>query len=271
MHEVDCHFESSGASAHSRHSPSKKASDAAEAAPLGSLARIVETEILPRAQMEPTPAKLMSEHQLVPDLLANLVLRGDSDDAWAFVKALGRAGVAPREIMIAAIAPAARRLGELWESDACDFMQVTVGLQRLQGLLRNLDPEEEQSVDRKPTAPAILLAAAPGENHLLGVQLIASLFAAEGWRVERTNAEACARLLADQWFDAIGFSINCEQFFDGLRSAIGEARLASQNPGLRVLVGGSIFASNPELGQKMGADNVAPDFETAVYLARILL
>jgi hypothetical protein len=52
---------------------------------------------------------------------------------------------------------------------------------------------------------------------------------------------------------------------------IGEARLASQNPGVRVLVGGSIFASNPEIGQKLGADNVAPDFETAVYLARILL
>jgi len=47
--------------------------------------------------------------------------------------------------------------------------------------------------------------------------------------------------------------------------------LASQNPGVRVLVGGSIFASNPEIGQKLGADNVAPDFETAVYLARILL
>ena len=256
MQEVDCHFENSGASAHSRHSPSKKTSDAAEVAiPRGcsSLSRFVETDILPRVQMELAPATLMSEHRLVPDLLANLVLRGDSDDAWAFVKALARAGVAPREIMIAAIAPAARCLGELWESDACDFMQVTVGLQRLQGLLRNLDPEEEQRVDRKPKAPAILLSAAQGENHLLGVQMIASLFASEGWRVERTNAEACARRLADQWFDAAGFSVNCERFFEGLRLTIGEARLASQNPGLRVLVGGSIFASNPEIGQKIGA------------------
>lgn len=274
MQEVDCHFENSGAPAHSRASPLKKSSDASEAAAArgcSSLARIVETDILPRAQMELAPEKLMSEHRLVPDLLANLVLRGDSDDAWAFVKALARAGVAPREIMITAIAPAARRLGELWDSDACDFMQVTVGLQRLQGLLRNLDPEEEQSVDRKPRAPAILLSAARGENHLLGVQMIASLFASEGWRVERASAEACARRLADQWFDAVGFSVNCERFFDGLRLMIGEARLASQNPGVRVLVGGSIFASNPEIGQKLGADNVAPDFETAVYLARILL
>jgi methanogenic corrinoid protein MtbC1 len=204
-------------------------------------------------------------------LLANLVLRGDSDEAWAFVEARIRDGVAPRTIMTAAIAPAARRLGELWESDACDFMQATVGLRRLQGLLRGLDPEEDRGVDRTGKAPAILFSAAPGENHLLGVQMVASLFSSEGWRVERTDPEACSRRLSEQWFDAIGFSVNCERFFDGLRLTIRRARLASQNPALRVLVGGSIFASDPEIGRKMGADDVAPDFETAIYLSRILL
>jgi len=220
---------------------------------------------------QPTPTKLMSQTRFDADFLANLVLRGDNNEAWAFMEALARAGVTPLDIMIAAIAPAARRLGELWESDACDFMQVTVALQRLQGLLRNLEPEEDRGPDRIGKAPAILLLAAPGENHLLGVQMVASLFASEGWRVERTDAEACSRRLAEQWFDAVGFSLNCERFIDGLRLTIGQARLASQNPGLRVLVGGSIFACNPEIGPKMGADNVAPDFETAVYLARILL
>jgi hypothetical protein len=116
-----------------------------------------------------------------------------------------------------------------------------------------------------------LFSAAPGENHLLGVQMVASLFSSEGWRVERTDPEACSRRLSEQWFDAIGFSVNCERFFDGLRLTIRRARLASQNPALRVLVGGSIFASDPEIGRKMGADDVAPDFETAIYLSRILL
>ena len=101
--------------------------------------------------------------------------------------------------------------------------------------------------------------------------MVASLFASEGWRVERTDAEACTRRLAEQWFDAIGFSVNCERFVDGLRLTIAQARLVSQNPRLRVLVGGSILASHPEIGQKVGADDVAPDFETAIYLARILL
>ena len=266
MQEVDCHFESSSASAPSRRSPSQERPDS-------SLAQIVETDIAPRLLMvnQPAPAKLMSECRLDPDLLAKLVIRGDNDEAWAFVEALARDGVTPRTIMIEAIAPAARRLGELWESDACDFMQVTVGLQRLQGLLRNLDSEEDRGVDRTRKAPSILLLAAPGEQHLLGVQMVASLFASEGWRVERTDAEAFSRRLNQQWFDAIGFSVNCERFFDGLHLTIGQARLASQNRRLRVLVGGSIFASRPELVQKMGADAAAADFETAVYLSRILL
>ena len=254
MQEVDCHFESSGAAAHSRHSPVEKSATLSQ-----------------RAPQQPANSKLMSISRLDADLLANFVLRRDSDDAWGYVEAMVRDGVAPRTIMTTVIAPAARRLGQLWENDACDFMQVTVGLQRLQGFLRNLDPEEDRSVDRTGRAPAILLLAAPGENHLLGVQMVASLFASEGWRVERTDAEACKRRLAEQWFDAIGFSVNCERFVDGLRLTIGQARRVSQNPRLRVLVGGSILASNPEIGQKVGADDVAPDFETAIYLARILL
>ena len=254
MQDVDCHFDSSGAAAHPRHSPVEKSATSSQ-----------------RVHKLPTKLKLMSESRLDADLLANLVLRGDRDDAWAFVEAMVRDGVAPRAIMATVIAPAARRLGQLWENDACDFMQVTVGLQRLQGFLRNLDPQEDRIVDRTGRAPAILLLAAPGENHLLGVQMVASLFASEGWRAERTDAEACLRRLAEQWFDAVGFSVNCERFVDDLRLKIGQARMISQNPRLRVLVGGSILASNPDIGQKLGADNLAPDFETAVYLARILL
>jgi len=254
MQEVDCHFESTDAGAHSRHSAMEKSA---------ALSKM--------AYQQPATSKLRSESRLDADLLANLVLRGDRDDAWAFVEAMVRDGVAPRAIMATVIAPAARRLGQLWENDACDFMQVTVGLQRLQGFLRNLDPQEDRIVDRTGRAPAILLLAAPGENHLLGVQMVASLFASEGWRAERTDAEACLRRLAEQWFDAVGFSVNCERFVDDLRLKIGQARMISQNPRLRVLVGGSILASNPDIGQKLGADNLAPDFETAVYLARILL
>jgi MerR family transcriptional regulator, light-induced transcriptional regulator len=276
MQEVDRHFESSSASALSRRSSSGESPEACKTVTLrgySSLARVVETEILPRLLTvnQPTPAKLIAETGPDADLLANLVLRGDNDEAWAFVEARIRDGVAPRKIMTEAIAPAARRLGELWESDACDFMQVTVGLRRLQGLLRGIDPEEDRSVDRTRKAPTILFSAAPGENHLLGVQMVASLFSSEGWRVARSDAEACSRRLSEQWFDAIGFSVNCERFFDNLRLMIERARLASRNPGLRVLVGGSIFASDPEIGRKLGADDVAPDFETAIYLSRILL
>ena len=254
MQEVDCHFGSSGASARSRRPPAEKSAGSSQ-----------------MANQQPAKSKLMSESRLDADLLANFVLRRESDDAWAFVEAMVRDGVAPRTIMATVIAPAARLLGQLWENDACDFMQVTVGLQRLQGLLRNLVPEEDRSGYRAGRARAILLLAAPGENHLLGVQMVTSLFASEGWRVERTDAEACSRRLAEQWFDAIGFSVNCERFVDDLRLMIGQARLVSQNPRLRVLVGGSIFASNPEIGKKLGADNVAPDFETAIHCARTLL
>ena len=47
------------------------------------------------------------------------------------------------------LAPAARRLGELWEGDLCTFTDVTIGLSHLQQVLRELSPVFEEELETR--------------------------------------------------------------------------------------------------------------------------
>src|SRR5208283_1819440 len=105
MQEVDSHFERSGAIALACRSPAETSPNSPDeaGAPCGgpSLARIVETEILPRLLLahrprRTAPTTFTCESRLDADLLADILLHGDGDKAWAFVDALARDGVAPR-------------------------------------------------------------------------------------------------------------------------------------------------------------------------------
>jgi hypothetical protein len=70
--------------------------------------------------------------------LARLLLAHEPAVAAAFVEIIRQRGTPPERICVDLLAPTARRLGELWEQDACDFAQLTAGLRRLQSLLRQV-------------------------------------------------------------------------------------------------------------------------------------
>ena len=84
----------------------------------------------------PEPAKQESPSAIVQ--FAALVL-GDRDvAAFAFVQEVMIQGMSVESVFIDLLAPTARHLGELWESDATDFANVTLGVGRLQLIMRQL-------------------------------------------------------------------------------------------------------------------------------------
>ena len=69
----------------------------------------------------------------------------------------------------------------------------------------------------------------------------------------------------------VGFSLACDSRLDALAAMIHEIRRASRNPALGVLVGGRVFAEQPELAVLVGADATATDGQQAVLKAEALL
>jgi methanogenic corrinoid protein MtbC1 len=197
-----------------------------------------------------------------PESLARCLLAGRSEEARAELAA--SPGAALRDI-----AAAARRLGDFWAEDDCDFFDVARAAGCLGDLLREMGPDQELAPAAH--APAIIVTLAPGENHALGADIVARVFHVAGWRAARCAADGLPDALASEWFDVVGFSLGCERYAAALPSAIAAARAASRNRRLAVIVGGAAIAAAPGLGAALGADSSFAACDIAVHFPHSLL
>ena len=242
----------------------------------GALARVVAAQIVPRLasahrtpheSREPRPTNEAPEH--LSDF-TRLLLSFDATVALSCIRGLRRQGLSPQAIFLDLLAPAARRLGALWESDELDFVAVTLGVGRLHKLMLIIDSEGQTELAPPVDRCAILLPT-PGDGHSFAAAMVDTFFRAAGWRAPVVSSSDSLMALGTQWVDVIGFSLSCERYLENLREAVAQARRMSKNPCLFVLVGGRPFLENPDRVQSVGADATAPDAPTAVDMARRLL
>jgi methanogenic corrinoid protein MtbC1 len=181
-------------------------------------------------------------------------------------------------IYLELIAPAARHLGKLWEEDRCFFTDVTIALGAMQQILRELSPQfrSEVNCDSGSAVPSVnsgrrmLLVPASGEQHSLGLMMLADFFARAGWDVTGSETPAGAdlfRLARDQWFDVVGMAVGCDRRLELLAADIRTLRATSRNRDVQVMLGGPILAGHPEYVGVVGADGMAADARQALQVA----
>ncbi|OYY68468.1 B12-binding domain-containing protein [Sphingomonas sp. 28-63-12] len=241
-----------------------------------SLSKLVEREIIPRLvashPIHIKPAARGDSDQITAeevDGFAPLSLQVEADALLEYVEVILRRGVGIDALLVDLLAPAARRLGEYWEDDRCDFVDVTMGLWRLQEIVHELSAR--LPIDRQvgPGRRA-LFSSLMGDQHSFGTVVIEELFSREGWLTDRMSEASTPDLLervAGEWFDLIGLTITCDYHIAPLPSVIATLRNVSRNPRLCVMVGGRIFVEDPDLAVRLGADGTAPDAKVAVQVA----
>ncbi|MGG5811060.1 cobalamin B12-binding domain-containing protein [Falsiroseomonas sp. CW058] len=246
------------------------------------LARTLETEVIPRLVLARRGA---AAHAEVPGaecavaaedvaLLAGLVTHNDLPGGMAHLGVLRARGIPIERLYLDLLAPVARRLGEMWEEDRCDFTTVTIGLCCLQQLVM-----EHSAAFRPRAAPRdldrrVLLTPLPGEQHSFGLLMVGEFFRRQGWDVHSATgagARELAALVRRQWFAMVGLSVSSDSRLEGLASIIRELRRESRNRQLGVLVGGRVFSEQPELATLVGADATAQDGQQAVLKAETML
>jgi methanogenic corrinoid protein MtbC1 len=240
------------------------------------LERVIHREVLPRLMLSLGAQGALEKAQdqqdgaslaLWLDDFVHVLLKPDPDESLAFVEKMRTEGGANHAIFLDLLAPAAKRLGNLWESDDCDFMEVAVGVQRLQRILRVLSPIMSGGEGGDGGRNRVLLLPAPGETHLFGIAIVEKFFQDAGWDVTQSNEHDFLEKLSASWFDVVGFSMSYTRNRERLQNAVAAARRRSANPDLRVLVGGPAFLDNPELVRLVGADAMAMDAPSAVVSA----
>jgi methanogenic corrinoid protein MtbC1 len=198
---------------------------------------------------------------------AELVVTRDAAASIAFFFNLRGNGLSIETLFQDLIAPTARRLGELWDEDINDFMDVTRGVMTLQLIVHEFSFELEQEARSFVKNRRALLMPLPNEQHTLGVALVGEHFRSEGWRVwggPPQSFEEVIELAAGQWFDVIGMSASILSDHIDFEDKIRAIRQASHNAHVKILVGGQVFATDPELASEIGADATAIDGHQAV-------
>jgi methanogenic corrinoid protein MtbC1 len=246
------------------------------------LDRLIETEVVPRLVLagravacEPGSGRGAAAPG-PEDVVAmiGLVIADDATAAIAYVETLRVRGVTLECLYLDLFAVVARRLGQLWTEDLCSFADVTVGLVRLQGLVREYSPAFLPSVEAHDPRRSALLIPVPGEQHTFGLVMVAEFFLRAGWEVHSdpmASVEDLSSTVRNRWFAVAGISVGNDDRLDVVAALIRRVRRESCNRGIGVMVGGRVFAERPELAGLVGADATATDGRQAALQAETLL
>lgn len=246
------------------------------------IVRTIEADIIPRLvrahrpaapELAPPAARRAISSAEVSSFVRQVL--AEDDAAWQHaIEALRADGVTIDTLYQDLLTPAARELGRLWEEDDVLFSEVTVGVGRLQRVMRHLSPAFGREVEHPADGRRALLVPAPGEQHTFGLAMVAEYFRRAGWDVVCEldgHAVDPVGMVRGEWFDVIGISVGAEPRLDWLESGIAAVRHASRNRAIGVMVGGPIFVADPARAGTVGADATAPDGRQAPTTAERLL
>jgi methanogenic corrinoid protein MtbC1 len=205
----------------------------------------------------------------------NAILNYDSKQAIRIVDTLLEDRVPLQVLYLGLFAPTARRIGELWEDDRLDFLEVTQALAAIQLVLHHMSESAASEPTQYDSTRRILIARAPGEQHIFGVLTVSEFFRLGGWEVEggisQEADDSLLQLVSERWFALVGLSAATEGRISALTEVIPRIRAASKNRRLGVMVGGPAFLENASLFEAVGADAMAADADQAVGRAEGLL
>lgn len=245
----------------------------------------LEGEVIPRLMLahnasikqrfDPVDSRLSLERIVQARELSRLAIGSDADAVQRYINVIVASGVPLDVALVEVVGGAARHLGVLWESDDLNFVDVTIGVSKLQQALRRL------SIDRQPPVFTnggnefkAAFAPAKGEQHTFGLIMVGEAFRCSGWDVwagSELDCENLLRVVSEERIDLAGLSLACEDRLDQLITDIDALRSSSYSADLVIIVGGFAFLNNPELWKSTGADGMAADAIEAIHIGEKLV
>ena len=237
---------------------------------LSRLGRTIENELIPRLMLAfDTKPDSRSATEVMPlaDHVApfvRLLIEQDAVVAAHYVDTLRSEGIPIATLYLDLLAPAARRLGELWEDDEVSFADVTIGVCRMHQVLleftRCFDATEKVGGNSRTA----LIAPTPGEQHTFGLFMVMEFLRREGWTCVSgtpTTRQEFLKLASSEDFELSGLSISADRHLEEAGQLIRDLKRRSR---AKVLVGGRCILDRPELVNELGADAMARDGREAV-------
>jgi methanogenic corrinoid protein MtbC1 len=243
-----------------------------------SMATLIADEIIPRLIAAHRAESVADDSGagllLDPTRMADLAIHSDTRHLADATEAAMANGIGFETLMMDVMAPAARILGKRWEDDRADFIEVTLGLWRLQELVHELASRRCGAQPSVMHERRILCAVAPGDDHSFGSLILEEMFRRGGWTCAGLRGATRAQLLrqvSEGWFEIIALTVSVERNSATLADLVADLRAASCNPGVSIMVGGPVFNDHASLADEIGADATASNARAALHQAELLV
>lgn len=203
------------------------------------------------------------------DILLSLydaALSSSREDCKLTVAQAASAGIAQMTLADHYIPAVAKVLGDHWCSDVLGFASVTIGVARLQALLRELGPEWSADSTAPANAPGVLLITPRNAAHTLGAAVIAGQLRRNGYSVRMAfdaDRQSVASLMDRIAFDAIFISAARSESLDKLRRLIEFVRTLTFHR-LPIAIGGSVLETSADVAALTGADIMTSNIDEAI-------
>lgn len=198
--------------------------------------------------------------------LMSAVAGADAAAIDAFRPELRRARISPVLLAEVYIPEVARRLGAAWESDGLSFAQVTVGVSRLQAMLREIGAAWGADSTAATDGPTLLFILPSGEQHTLGAMVLAGRLRRDGMSVcmqIAPNPAELGRLAALRRFDGALISIACQDRLEVCQELVTTLKQATRGK-LKIAVGGCLLDKGGDILELTGADVATNDIAHAL-------
>lgn len=228
----------------------------------------LESTVLPRLSEFKHPVDVAEIERLTA-----LAASGDGAALAECFAAKRAAGQTPESLCLTLLTLVARRLGEWWAEDRCTFVEVTLGTILLHQQLHEMAPGMVHGRIGGRGRSALMFPAI-GNQHSLGIAMVAEFFRAAGWSVsdDKVNdLDTLAERVAGQHFGMVAISVGAVERLPVLTASIRTIRAHSLNRDVVVMLGGPALTLDPGLAAAAGADATAPDAQEALRRAESLV
>ncbi|MGA9015806.1 MAG: cobalamin-dependent protein, partial [Acetobacteraceae bacterium] len=213
------------------------------------------------AQGPPTPWPEASSFEAA-------LLAGSQLEALAVVNRCIENGRSLIDVELHVVQPSLYRIGEEWQANrvsvAKEHMATAIAVSVMtMGLLRSLPSE---AIDRR-----VLLACVAGNNHCVGLRMVADAFQLSGWDVQYLGADVPTASIirqAGEWkAHLVGLSVAFAQQVPVAKEIVAQLaeRFGSSRPA--VIIGGLAINHFSRLADVVGADAFGADASAAVAAA----
>ncbi len=193
-------------------------------------------------------------------ILAEAVLDDDPAARHQIIGELLGSGISKSEFICSYARDTSRYLGDLWAGNRISFVDVTIGVARLQETVRSLRSRDSLGMVGK-NGPEVLMIVPHDEDHLIGAFVATEEFEKLGCFVHLSIGQSTSEIVGlakSHKFDMIGISISSSRTVKSAAKIVTNLRKTLHN-NTPILVGGGVTLLDIDVCEKTKADCATSD------------